>query len=311
MLPLSPTALLPRPQTPLTELRHALLQKAGVRLLLKRDDLLHPLIGGNKWRKLRYNLPEARRQGKHLLVTFGGAYSNHIAAVAEAGKQLGFATAGFIRGEEHLPLNPTLRHATQNGMQLHYISRELYRQKTEPGVLAELLKPFGREAYLLPEGGSNLLAVQGCAELVEELPEAWDFLCCPVGTGASLAGLVAGAAGKGRVLGFAALKGAGFLEQEVQRLLRLSGCGQYQNWEIVPDYHFGGYAKVKPGLLQFLDAFAKDHEIPLDPVYTGKMLFGVFDLIQKQYFPAGSTIIAWHTGGLQGLAGMRERGILA
>ena len=303
-------ALLPTPETPLTHLHHPILEQAGLQLLLKRDDLLHPLIGGNKWRKLRYNLAEARRRGCTRLVTFGGAYSNHIAAVAEAGKQLGFATHGFIRGEAHFPLNPTLQHATQNGMQLQFVSRELYRRKTEPDVLRQLLEPLGPDAYAIPEGGSNLLAVKGCAELVPGLPDPWDFLCCPVGTGASLAGLVAGAAGKGNILGFAALKGAGFLQAHVQEFLNQSNCGQLQNWEIMGSYHFGGYAKVKPELLEFLRAFQHHHNIALDPVYTGKMLFGIFDLAKQGYFPAGSTLVAWHTGGLQGLAGMRQRGIL-
>lgn len=283
-----------------------MLQEQGVELWVKREDLLHPHISGNKWRKLKYNLQEAGQQGHHALLTFGGAYSNHIAATAAAGQEYGFKTIGIIRGEEHLPLNPTLRFATSCGMQLHYISRDKYKLKAEPDFLEELQQQFG-QVYLLPEGGTNLLAVKGCTEIVQDIPITYDYICSAMGTGGTLAGIVAGLAGEKQVLGFPALKGGEFLQQEVEELVRAYSGHTYSNWQLITDYHFGGYAKVKPELLAFMEAFGQKHHIPLEPVYTGKMLYGLFDLIRKGFFARGSRIVAVHTGGLQGNAGFRER----
>ncbi len=295
--------------SPVTQLHSGLLRRHELSVYLKRDDLLHPEIGGNKWRKLKYNLAEAINHDAKGLATFGGAYSNHIAAVAAAGRKFGLATTGFIRGEEHLPLNPTLRRATQNGMQLIYLDRERYRRKNEPEVQNQLKNSLPENVYFLPEGGSNTLAVKGCAELVAELDIHWDYFCCPAGTGGSMAGIIAGSAGLGTILGFPALKGGQFLYDEIEELQRSFSGATHSNWKLITEYHFGGYAKVKPELLDFINWFREEFRIQLDPVYTGKMMFGIFDLISKNYFPKGSTIIAWHTGGLQGLAGMRERGM--
>lgn len=288
------------------KLEDKLLQEQGVELWVKREDLLHPHISGNKWRKLKYNLQEARQQGHHTLLTFGGAYSNHIAATAAAGKEYGFRTIGIIRGEEHLPLNPTLSFATSCDMQLHYVSRERYRQKNDPDFLRELQQEFG-DTYTLPEGGTNLLAVKGCTEIVSSLPISFSHICCAMGTGGTMAGIVAGLAGKQEALGFPALKGGAFLEEEVEELVQAYNGQCYGNWQLITDYHFGGYAKVKPELLAFMEAFTKQHRIPLEPVYTGKMMYGLFDLIRKGFFARGSRIVAVHTGGLQGNAGFNER----
>ncbi len=283
-----------------------MLQEQGVTLWVKREDLLHPQISGNKWRKLKYNLQEAGQQGHHSLLTFGGAYSNHIAATAAAGKEYGFHTIGIIRGEEHLPLNPTLSFATSCGMQLHYISREEYRHKSDPAFLDELQEKYGK-AYLLPEGGTNLLAVKGCTEIVADMPVAFSHICCAMGTGGTLAGIVAGLAGDKAILGFPALKGGDFLRQEVEELVQ-AYCGKsYSNWQLVTQYHFGGYAKVKPELLHFMQQFKEQHHIQLEPIYTGKMMYGLFDLIRQGHFPRGSRIVAVHTGGLQGNAGFAQR----
>lgn len=282
------------------------LQEHGVEIWVKREDLLHPHISGNKWRKLKYNLQEAQRQGHHTLLTFGGAYSNHIAATAAAGQAYGLRTIGIIRGEEHLPLNPTLALATETGMALHYISREKYRLKDEPAFLAALQEQFG-QVYFLPEGGTNLLAVKGCTEIVQDIDMAYDYICCAMGTGGTLAGIVAGLAGQQQVLGFPAIKGGDFLKEEVQQLVQAYSGETYTNWQLITDYHFGGYAKAKPELLTFMEQFKQQHGIQLEPIYTGKMLFGLFDLIAKGYFEAGSRIVAVHTGGLQGNAGFTER----
>ncbi|WP_347159539.1 1-aminocyclopropane-1-carboxylate deaminase/D-cysteine desulfhydrase [Pontibacter chitinilyticus] len=293
-------------EVPLQQLHDPLLQERQLELWIKREDLLHPDIPGNKWRKLKYNLEEAKRQQHNTLLTFGGAYSNHIAATAAAGREFGFQTIGLIRGEEHLPLNPTLAFATACGMQLHYISREQYRLKNECTFLAELREKYG-QVYLLPEGGTNLLAVKGCTEIVQDISITYDYICCAAGTGGTVAGIVAGLAGEKQVLVFPALKGGGFLRQEIEVLVQQYSGHTYSNWQLLTDYHFGGYAKVKPELLAFIQAFQKRYHIPLEPIYTGKMLYGLFDLIQQSYFPKGSRIIAVHTGGLQGNAGFQER----
>jgi 1-aminocyclopropane-1-carboxylate deaminase len=291
--------------TPLQAVIDPVTDAAGVRLLIKREDTIHPQISGNKWRKLKYNLISAHQNGFTTLLTFGGAYSNHIFAVAAAGKAFGFQTLGIIRGEETLPLNPTLQFARDCGMQIHYVSREAYRQKSSPAFTAGLRQRFG-EFYLLPEGGSNALALSGCAEIVTELPSAYDYLCCPCGTGGTLAGLIAGDGGKHKLMGFSVLKGGDFLNAEVNQLLRAYAALQPKpfvpptNWQIRTEYHFGGYAKVQPELLTFIRQFEERHQIPLEQVYTGKMMYGIYDLIRRGFFRRGETIIAVHTGGLQG-----------
>jgi 1-aminocyclopropane-1-carboxylate deaminase/D-cysteine desulfhydrase-like pyridoxal-dependent ACC family enzyme len=293
-------------EAPLQQLHDPLLEEQGIALWVKREDLLHPAISGNKWRKLRYNLEEAKRQQKNTLLTFGGAYSNHIAAVAAAGQEFGFRTIGIIRGEEHLPLNPTLSFATAAGMALHYISREAYRQKQEPAYLEQLARQFG-QPYLIPEGGTNALAVKSCTEIVSDIAVDYDFLCCACGTGGTVAGIIAGLAGEKQVLGFPALKGGEFLNKEIEQLIKTYNGQRYTNWQLITDYHFGGYAKVKPELLAFMRQFQEQHQVPLEPIYTGKMFYGLMDMIKQGYFPTGSRIVAIHTGGLQGNAGFEER----
>ncbi|KAA3440188.1 1-aminocyclopropane-1-carboxylate deaminase/D-cysteine desulfhydrase [Rufibacter hautae] len=290
----------------LQPLSDPLLTQKGVELAVLREDLLHPGIPGNKWRKLKYNLLAAQEQGCETLVTFGGAFSNHIAAVAAAGKEFGFSTVGYIRGEETLPLNPTLAFTAQQGMLLRYLSRSDYRLRNEPHFQAQILKTAPKP-YLLPEGGTNLLAVKGCAEIITELTAPWDVLCVASGTSGTLAGIVVGVAGKGKIIGFPALKGGEFLQKEVTELVQAYSGQTYQNWELQIHYHFGGYAKHTPELLAFIQTFHQRHNILLDPVYTGKMLYGVFDLIKQDYFPAGTKLVAVHTGGQQGWAGYAQR----
>ncbi len=293
-------------EAPLQQLHDPIFEEKEVTLWVKREDLLHPTISGNKWRKLKYNLQVARLQGKSTLLTFGGAYSNHIAAVAAAGEAFGFKTIGIIRGEQHLPLNPTLRFAASCGMRLQYLSREQYRHKQEPAFLESLSEGVG-QPYIIPEGGTNLLAVKGCAEIVQEIGIAYDYICCAAGTGGTMAGLVAGLAGEKQVLGFPALKGGEFLQKEISALVVGYAGKNFDNWELETDYHFGGYAKVKPELLAFMRLFQEQHRIPLEPIYTGKMFFGLYDLIKSGYFMRGSRLVAIHTGGLQGNKGFEER----
>lgn len=278
----------------------------GPSLFLKREDLLHPEVSGNKFRKLKYNIEEAKRQGKQCLLTFGGAFSNHIAATAAAGRLYGFKTVGVIRGEEleadlerTLQGNHTLRTAHAAGMQLKFVSRSDYREKEGERMLQKLKKEFG-DFYLLPEGGSNALAVKGCEEILTPDDKEFDVVCCAVGTGGTISGVINSAAPSQQVLGFSALKGD-FLSSEIRKHT------SRENWELVTQYHFGGYAKVDPELIHFINGFKERHGTALDPIYTGKMLFGIFDLMQQGRFPENTRILAIHTGGLQGIAGMNQR----
>ncbi len=268
---------------------------AGVTVLLVRDDLVDPELPGNKWRKLKYNLVAAREQGFGTLLTFGGAYSNHLRAVAVAGRRCGLQTIGVVRGEEHLPLNPSLASAAAQGMTLTYLDRETYRRKHAAEVLAQLERAWGA-CYVIPEGGSNALAVQGCAELPGEIGTGFDVICCPVGTGGTLAGLAAGLASGQRALGIAVLKGAGFLADEVRELQRQALGAPTDNWSLDLDHHYGGYAKRTPELDAFVADFEIRHGIALDPVYTGKLLAGLYDLIAQGAFPAGTRLAAVVTG---------------
>jgi len=263
-------------------------------------------MSGNKWYKLKYNLQEAQKQGKNTLLTFGGAYSNHIYAVAAAGNIFSFKTIGVIRGEEHLPLNPTISFARDMGMQIYYLDRSSYRKKSSSEIINQLQNKFG-DFYLLQEGGTNELAVKGCSEIINKIDIDFDFICCPCGTGGTLAGLISGLNGKKFALGFAVLKGASFLKENINTLIQNLNGNVFQNWDINLDYHFGGYAKYNMQLLEFVHKFSTNTNIPIEPIYTGKMLFGVYDLVTKGFFNEGNQIVALHTGGLQGLKGLSQR----
>jgi 1-aminocyclopropane-1-carboxylate deaminase len=282
-------------ETQVIELKNQIIEQFGVRVLLKREDLNHPEISGNKWWKLKYNLEEVIRLQKKTILTFGGAYSNHIYATASAASELNLASIGIIRGEETVPRNPTLLFAEKKGMKLIYISREDYRRKTEPAFLKELREKFG-DVYLIPEGGTNELAVNGCEEFGKKLRAEieFDYVCMPIGTGGTMAGIVKGLKGEKKVIGFSSLKDGKFLEGEITRFT------QHKNWELNLDYHFGGYAKMTTELKKFSTDIEENFDIPLDPVYTSKMLFGVFNMIGKNFFKRGSIILLIHTGGLQG-----------
>jgi 1-aminocyclopropane-1-carboxylate deaminase len=305
--------------SPLQQLTSPLLDNANVRLFVKRDDLIHPQFGGNKWRKLKYNLLQARNNNVETLLTFGGAWSNHIYATAAAGKHFGFKTIGLIRGEKHQPLNPTLSFAEECGMQLHYLDRKQYRQKNDTSFNQELIDQFG-EVYLLPEGGSNHLALKGCEEIVQEtmtqLQQPFDVICCASGTGATLAGLISAIATEknshnNMAIGFSALKGGEFLSSEVRNLLAYNtdNYPSIDNWRIESNYHFGGYAKINDDLIHFMKNFQTQYNITLDAVYTAKMFYGLFDLIKSNTFKPGSTIVAIHSGGLQGNKGFNLQGL--
>ncbi len=284
---------------------HVKIPELGIvenQLLIKREDLLHDFISGNKYRKLLYNLSEAKAQNKQTLLTFGGAYSNHIAAVAYAGEEFGFQTIGVIRGEElagSKALNPTLHFAQQCGMSFYFVSRTVYRQKTTDKFLLELKQKIG-DFYLIPEGGTNEFAVKGCEEILTDADKQFDYVCTAVGTGGTLAGLVKSSGEKQTVIGFSALKGV-FQASEVEKYT------SKKNYFITDKYCFGGYAKINKELICFINNFKEKTGIPLDPVYTGKMIFGIMDMLKTGKIPKNSRILAIHTGGLQGISGMNER----
>lgn len=286
---------------PIEEFQHALLKEKSVRLFIKREDLNHPQISGNKLRKLNYNLSKAKSLDQDTLLTFGGAYSNHIYATAAAGALFGFKTIGIIRGEEHLPLNKTLEFATDQGMVLDYLDRSRYRLKNSNLVLHSLQKKYG-DFYLIPEGGTNDLAIKGCMEILSEDELDFNYYCLSVGTGGTIAGIIQRLANKQEVIGFSALKGD-FLEVEINSLFRQFNLPEHKNWHINNDYHFGGYAKTNEQLFTFLRQVEEKQGLLLDPVYTGKALFGVLDLVAKDRFPPDSKILFIHTGGLQGRTG--------
>jgi 1-aminocyclopropane-1-carboxylate deaminase len=281
----------------------------GISLVMKREDLIHPFVSGNKFRKLKYNLLQAKTENQSTLLTFGGAYSNHIAAVAYAGKEKGFQTIGIIRGDElgdKIESNPTLKFAQECGMQFQFVSREDYRLKTDAAFLEQLENKFG-SFYLIPEGGTNAFAIKGCEEILTQEDGIFDYVACAIGTGGTISGIINSAFRYQKILGFPALKGD-FLQDEIRNFV------QNENWELITEYHFGGYAKVNDELIAFINWFFEQTQIPLDPVYTGKMVFGVFDLINKNYFPENSKILLIHTGGLQGIHGMnlklKQKGLL-
>ena len=274
-----------------------------VEITIKREDKIHPYISGNKYRKLKYNIIAAKEQGYATLLTFGGAFSNHIAATAAIGYEFGFKTIGIIRGDEldqKIHENPTLEFASKSGMHLKFISRALYRQKNETYFLDKLKQEFGN-FYLLPEGGTNELAIKGCEEILSKDDQFFDYICVSVGTGGTIAGLINSAKDHQKLLGFPALKGD-FLNDEIKKYTKSN-----KNWSLINDYHFGGYGKINSDLITFINKFKKETEIPLDPIYTGKMLYGIIDMIKNNYFKSNAKILIIHTGGLQGIQGMNVK----
>ncbi|MEH1779360.1 MAG: pyridoxal-phosphate dependent enzyme [Nostoc sp.] len=304
---------------PLQQINSEIALHTGVKLYVLRLDLMHPWVNGNKWFKLKYNLLEAKEKNFTTLLTFGGAYSNHIYATAAAGNLFGFRTIGVIRGEERLPLNPTLSFAVQQGMQLVYLNRETYRQRNTPALHEYLQQRFG-EVFIIPEGGSNLNGVRGCTEIVAEaMPTAgyayaFNHICVACGTATTLAGIALSLHQGQRAIAFPVLKNGTFLAQEIEKLLTNyltsdlpAPYSSPASWELVCDYHFGGYAKVNNELRLFSQQFREEHDVPLDYVYTAKMFYGVMDLLKQGFFCRGDRLLLVHTGGLQGNIGIEER----
>ncbi len=285
---------------------HPVIKKAGVRLLIKREDMNHPFVSGNKWWKLKYNIANALNQSCETILTFGGAYSNHIYATAAAAGELRLKSIGVIRGEETRPLNATLSFAIDQGMQLFYVSRAEYKEKNDPLFIRKLHQLFGG-FYHIPEGGSNLPAVKGCAEFaVEHLSQiSFDHLLLPVGTGGTLAGIVAGFGGNKKITGVSVLKGEGSLKKDIEHMIKEFSGASFGNWSLLTRYHEGGYAKVTTQLLSLMEEMNAVYHLPLDHVYTGKLLLAVIREIEAGSFRRGTTILVVHTGGLQGVSSRR------
>ena len=273
----------------------------NVSLYIKRDDLLHPFISGNKLRKLKYNLQHVKENNFTTIVTFGGAFSNHIAATAFAGFKNNIKTVGIIRGDElekNYSNNPTLAFAEKHGMTFEFVSRTNYLQRAEISFLATLQNKYPN-SFILPEGGSNQLAIKGCEEILTQTDQNFDHICCSIGTSTTIQGIINSSFANQKIVAFPALKGIDF-----KKILDIN-CNK-KNFEICTEYHFGGYAKVNSDLICFINNFKNEYQIPLDPVYTGKMMFGIIDKIKNNYFAPNSKILAIHTGGLQGIAGMNQ-----
>lgn len=323
----------PTPPIPLETIEHPLFTEKGLIFQILRTDKTDPCISGNKWFKLKHNLSAAKKQNYKTLLSFGGPYSNHLHALAAAGNVYGFNTIGIIRGEEHLPLNPTLSDITAQGMKLYYINRKAYRNKHQPAIIEQLRAlitkddPFceGKSAnqfYLVPEGGTNELAVLGASEIASFIPNDSDYVCVPCGTGGTMAGIITGLSSvkpqkshpfqtlpfQTKVLGFPAIKGGQFLKQVVQELLKQQKIiSPITPWELFYDWSFGGFGKINQQLTLFIDDFEKKYQVELDPVYTAKMMYAIVSMAEMDFFPRGSKIIAIHTGGLQGKRGMNRK----
>ncbi|MET9351119.1 1-aminocyclopropane-1-carboxylate deaminase/D-cysteine desulfhydrase [Streptomyces termitum] len=285
-------ALAPRLPSPLEPVEDERFARRGLALLLKRDDLIHPDLPGNKWRKLALNLRAAA--GRPVL-TFGGAYSNHLRATAAAGRLLGFPTIGVVRGDELAgrPLNPSLARCAADGMRLEFTDRATYRAKHEPAVLAAFLARAPEGTYAVPEGGSNALAAEGCAALGRELSGRADVAAVACGTGGTLAGLAAGF--DGRALGVPVLRG-GFLGGEVRALQAAAFGGPRGDWRLDERFHCGGYGRSNPELDLFVRDFEARHGLAIERLYVAKMLFALVSLAEEGAFAPGTRIAAVVTG---------------
>ncbi|KZN51167.1 1-aminocyclopropane-1-carboxylate deaminase/D-cysteine desulfhydrase [Pseudoalteromonas luteoviolacea] len=293
-------------ESPVQRIHHPLLTAKRIELLVKRDDLLHPTVQGNKWRKLKHNLLELKRRKNDALLTFGGPFSNHLYATAMVSKLFKIPAHIIVRGP-HLDLqNPTLRLAKACGAHLHAVTRLEYRQRYDNNYLKDLEKRFPN-TFIVPEGGSNQFALQGCQELAQSLPQS-DYVCCAVGSGGTFAGILNGIPNTTQLLGFSVLKGAKYLQTEILKLN--PEAASYNNWQLLHDFHDGGYGKFSETLWSFCQMMTRTYHLPLEPIYTGKMMFGLWQLIEQDYFPTNSKIIAIHTGGLQGLDGLRYRKLI-
>lgn len=291
---------------------NSFLKENGIQLFIKRDDLIHPVISGNKWRKLKFNLDKAKSENYKTILTFGGAYSNHLHATAFAAKEFGFKSIGIIRGDdparvdrEAPKLNTTLYDCQNYGMYLHFISREEYRRKNELDFITDLRNKFGN-FYLIPEGGANYEGISGCIEILKEENQTYDFICCTAGTGTTLTGVVLSLREGEKLLGFPSVRGGEYLKEEIKKNIVNffpDKINKMNSLQLICNYHFGGFAKVNDELKNFVKDFFDQTKIQLDLIYNGKMMFGLFEMIRQSSFKKGTRILVIHCGGIQGNRG--------
>ena len=277
------------------------INNSGLQLFLKREDKIHNIISGNKYRKLKFNLINAKELGFKGLLTFGGAYSNHIPAVAYAAKINGFKSLGFIRGEEIVNKyleNPTLKYSHDLGMKFKFLSRSNYKLKTNEYFLRKLKKKF-KDYYLIPEGGTNALGVLGCQEILNDSDKEFDYICCSVGTGGTICGLINSSNENQKIIGFSSIN-KNYLLNDITKFVT------NENWMLIDDFSFGGYGKVNNELIEFMNNFRLKYGILLDPIYTSKLVYGVLNLITNNFFKPNSKILMIHTGGHQGIFPMNK-----
>jgi 1-aminocyclopropane-1-carboxylate deaminase len=287
------------------------LNTAGVEVSVLRLDLIHPQLSGNKWFKLKKNLAYAKQQGYRGLLSFGGVWSNHIHALAWLGRHEGIPTIGLIRGEKPQKFtSATLQDAESWGMELQYVSRSEYRLRNDQTWLRQLAKQYP-DYHIVPEGGGNTLGVEGCREIstiIESCTSGvYDLVCCACGTGSTLAGIACSLPADKEVIGIPVLKGGEGLANAVRSYIPdelLQSCAR---WWLYPDYHFGGYARFDAELVRFMRRFEQINDIPIEPVYTGKLIYGAYDLIRIGVIKRGSRVVVLHTGGMQGLRGTKDR----
>lgn len=289
---------------PVTELTSSFIHQDKVSVAMLRADLNDPEISGNKAFKLRYNLLAARERGHQALLSFGGPWSNHLHALAAAGHRYGFRTTGIVRGEQGKTLTACLQDAQRWGMQLHFVSRGDYSLKTDPQWIEWLLSQLGPH-HVIPEGGANREGVLGCRHLCSTAhPHTHLLLAC--GTGTTMAGVITRSSVP--VIGIQALKGDGYLQQEITDMLRRYRMQAQCEWQVLDDWHGGGFAKTSPDLEAFMQRFETETGVSLEPVYSAKLMFAIRELISRDYFPAGASLLAIHGGGLQGRRSLPGQG---
>jgi len=286
--------------SPVHQIKNKLFDEQGLKVFIKRDDLIHPIISGNKWRKLKYILKRAQAESKNHLVTFGGAYSNHLLATAAAAAKFGFKSTGIVRGEA--VNNDTLFLCRLHGMTLLFTDRESYRDKQ---ALFDKYFAANPDAFFIDEGGASVEGAKGCSELVDELPEVYDHIFCACGTGTTAAGIINGLRNQSSTTtfhGVPVFKDGSFIKDEINKFLTAPA-----GYQLHTSYHFGGYGKTGEELIEFIQQFVASTGILIEPVYTGKMLYALHDLARQNYFKPGTRILAIHTGGIWGLLGMRDK----
>ena len=286
--------------TSTTKINSNLFDKKEVEVFIKRDDLIDKIISGNKWRKLKYNLKQAKKEGYNSILSFGGDYSNHLHALSFAANKTGLQSIGVVRGEKKPTLTPTLTFCVKQNMKLYYLERSKYRvEKYSRNTLLKLEKKFG-SFYMIPEGGNNELGIKGCQEIIKEVGIPFDFLCCPVGTGCTASGLIQSMSQQQKFIGFCAFHK---VDEQKNNIIKSCGSKLYANWKLIPDNHFGGFAKINSNLIKFVRQFYLEHQIELDLIYMGKLFYSLFNLIERGFFPKKTKILVIHTGGKQGLKG--------